>query len=116
MEVSESNSIQAPPKRVVQEEIEDDDSQILEEGMLPSCKDKWSGMFDPYSSGFINPPKDMQPLPPFTSGDAPICSLNSSADSPIPVILISKVCFITSDYLQKTMTLLMFATLLRHLI
>jgi len=90
MEVSESNSIQAPPKRVVQEEIEDDDSQILEEGMLPSCKDKWSGMFDPYSYGFINLPKDMQPLPPFTSGDAPICSLNSSADSPIPVILISK--------------------------
>jgi len=57
---------------------------------LPSCETKWTEIYN--ASVFVRPESDtlLLPPPPFTSGDPPICSLESSTNSPIPVILIAK--------------------------
>jgi len=65
---------------------------------LPSCKTKgkknqWKEIYNASNTSFSRPESDtlLLPPPPFTSGDPPICSLESSTSSPIPVILIAKV-------------------------
>ena len=60
-----------------------------EEAVLPVCVDKWNKRFKLNSSGLLGFHYDTKPLPPFQSGDLPICRLNSSSSSPIPVILVS---------------------------
>ena len=57
---------------------------------LPSCVDKWNHTFKLEHAGFVPFQHGTKPLPPFTSGDPPICRLSSSTISPIPVILVSK--------------------------
>jgi len=64
---------------------------------LPSCKTKgkknqWKEIYNASNTSFSRPESDtlLLPPPPFTSGDPPICSLESSTSSPIPVILIAK--------------------------
>ena len=59
---------------------------------FPPCIDKANKTF--YKSGLvghkpIHKSLNKVPLPPFTSGDSPICQLKSSPLSPVPVILLS---------------------------
>jgi len=59
---------------------------------FPPCIDKANKTF--YKSGLvghkpIHKSLNKVPLPPFTSGDSPICHLKSSPLSPVPVILLS---------------------------
>jgi len=57
---------------------------------LPRCSnDTRYKKYDPDNSEIARRNKGLQPLPPFTSGDPPICKLKLSVKSPIPVILVS---------------------------
>jgi len=77
--------------KLMQEAITENDSRLLrKETGLPSCVDNWNHTFDLEHAGFVPFQHDTKPLPPFTSGDPPICRLSSSTLSPIPVILVSK--------------------------
>jgi len=63
-------------------------SKIINE--LPRCsKITRFKKYDPDNSEIARRNKGLQPLPPFTSGDPPICKLKLSVKSPIPVILVS---------------------------
>ena len=64
--------------------------QIVQEiHELPGCDITWYEKYDPDNSEIARRNKGLQPLPPFTSGDPPICKLKLSVKSPIPVILVS---------------------------
>ena len=60
-----------------------------------NCETKWKQAYNPNITGLARPfVGNGKILPPFTSGDLPICHLKSLTRSPIPVILVSKVCLI----------------------
>jgi len=67
----------------------ENDSPNYEEETLPICNTSWKEIYDPENPPFAPPNKDIQLLPPFTSGQPPICSLHSSVETPIPVIFSS---------------------------
>jgi len=56
-----------------------------------NCETKWKQTYNPNITGLARPfVGNGKILPPFTSGDLPICHLKSLTRSPIPVILVSK--------------------------
>jgi len=58
---------------------------------LPRCNEKKRyKKYDPDNSKIARRNKGLKPLPPFTSGDPPICKLKLSVKSPVPVILASR--------------------------
>jgi len=73
--------------------------------VLPRCVDKWKPPSNLANSLFVKPKLGSKPLPPFTSGDPPICRLNSSTRSPIPVILVTKVRSVKNDCIRFSFTI-----------